>query len=265
MDQNDLKLKEKNLFDRWDQKHKLDDDLAAVDAAGNKGFSYDGAGNEYAIQHQKILFINKQTNSDGNDSIDIRDIMNTKKNDEYTNLGKAGFLFWKTVSAYASILFSVENEVTKSTEEILERAMEVGQKDWSFQLRKCSMINFCKFPGKRVSDVKFLSSYAERYYELISEQIYLYQPNIIVFGGTWNLLENLFIKTSLNTSGDCHSLFSARLRAYQKSTEFCAIEAYHPAAWTAKDVKDLRCARLASLCNLLPEINSCLNRILKNE
>jgi len=137
--------------------------------------------NKYVTQDYKIMWILKEVNSvDDNDEWDLRDLI-TKLKQEYGILnGWAGTFNPIVYSTYGIVNNKFWNEIpnTDADPEIID------------VLKQIAYVNIKKIPGGAVvNHTNLLNSYNIQK-DILKSQIDLFEPNIIICGGTFSYIKN---------------------------------------------------------------------------
>lgn len=170
----------------------------------------------------KILWILKEANSPEDEAWDYQSLLridNLKSKQEllsiisikrviYTSYGLLnGFKQWADFP-------NIKNEeVYSSAEEI-------------------AYININKMPAGSTSDDNLIYSAYERYKDVISKQIKVYDPDILIFGNT---LKYLFDDLDLNNNEKKYYDEKTGNTTYFKKNNKLYIHAWHPGKWTTKE------------------------------
>ncbi len=198
-----LKEKQEKLFDEWKAKYKY--------------FSPDGIVDFYAYKNAslKITFILKETNEKEDDGgYDLT---------EFLRDGAVGGCIWNNVSRFsAGIILKKDFDTVES----------IDENDRKQYLSPISVINLKKTPGKATSNYAEIEKFAKDDREFIKKQVDLYDPEIIICGGTGNIL----IKNILDLDTSSWTYVSKYLR-YLVYDDKLIVDTYHPACRKSK--KDL--------------------------
>lgn len=98
-------------------------------------------------------------------------------------------------------------------------------------LKDIAWINLSKMAGKSISDGQFKKQFKLHWAEIVKKQIDVYDPNIIIFGNTFDIC-----KKELFPKGYELILKKPLVHLY-KTGKMLLIYAYHPGWWGVKDAE----------------------------
>lgn len=138
----------------------------------------------------------------------IREAINTKTNFNQFVGGK------RTFSKMIYVNYGIQNGLLRKEMKPVEKTPEMLE-----ALKSSAYINIKKIPGQTSSTPKVIQQFYNKDKEIILQQIDTIKPNIIICGGTFNLLVNdLKLKQIVK-----HNSVS-----YVSTEKFIIIRAYHP-------------------------------------
>jgi len=94
-------------------------------------------------------------------------------------------------------------------------------------VKNIAYINVSKFPGKSKSDPSLLREAYDNYKDLLLQQIELFEPDVVIFGGTID-----YFRSDLHLEGEYEKKESAW---YRVTAGRLYIQAYHPAQRNTAD------------------------------
>lgn len=178
----------------------------------NKSPIFDGIVNEEEYQNSevKIMWILKDANSTGeDDSYDLRDAINNLKT-EYGIRKGWGKTFSKIIYVSEGILNKTKWDdipFPKNKPEIVDI------------LKQIAYVNIKKVGGGSQSVKSELQEHFEKSKQLLINQIDEFNPDVVIFGNTYQFFEKELGLNQMNIFGTCHAT-AKKNRIY--------IDAYHP-------------------------------------
>ncbi|WP_396601487.1 hypothetical protein [Algibacter sp. R77976] len=166
---------------------------------------------EYDKASIKIMWILKEVNSENDtDEWDLRDAIKNLKTEKGIKKGWAS-TFNPIVYTTFGILHNLyweEIENTNDNPNIID------------VLKKIAYVNVKKIPGKSVAIKSELEIAFKEHKSILKSQIELYNPDVIICGGTFNIIKDVF--QNLNNKTAIHPFSS-----YENKNTII-IDAYHP-------------------------------------
>ena len=196
------KEKQNKLFSDWKKKYEY--------------FSSDGIVDFYSYNNAtlNITFILKETNEKEDGGYDLA---------EFLREGAVGGCIWNNVSRFSAGI------ILKKDFDMVEDLDKYDRKKY---LAPISVINLKKTPGKTTSNDSEIDKFAKDDREFIKNQVEIYRPDLIIFGGTGDI----FIKNILNLDTSSWTYVSDYL-SYLIYNDTIIVKTYHPACRKSK--KDL--------------------------
>jgi len=171
----------------------------------------------------KLLWILKEVNSENDtDEWDLRDALKDLKTKDGMKKG------WK--KTYLPVIYTsygiIHNIKWDDSDSIYKNP------DMVDTLKEIAVVNVKKFPGKSVANLEQLQKSYKQQKEILKEQIEVYKPDIIVCGGTFDIIKNDIIKGE----NDLQVIKEEPFSAYKQNKRII-IDAYHPAQHTITQEK----------------------------
>lgn len=166
---------------------EIDSDIAKIEYQGRKAIP-DGIVDvdEYLASDLKIMWILKEVNSEDDEGEwDMRDLFKNFK-DSTTNTGiKKG---WG--GTYLPLIYTTYGIINNKKWNDIPYIVD----DYSVVevLKKTAIVNLKKVSGLAQANVSELKSFHEEFGNTLKKQIEIYQPNVIICGGTGEFLDDLF-------------------------------------------------------------------------
>ena len=181
----EIKMKEEKIFEEYKKAfpeqadHIVYDGLASVE--------------NYMQAPVKIVFLLKEVNDEGGGGWDLRDVM---CEGERTST-------WNNVTQWTEGLFDLAKKEKEKNWEHYANITEDRRKDI---LKYIGAVNLKKIPGSYVADGNAVFSESLKNKDFLLAQLDLYQPDILICGGTfdnlyYHLLENKQPKIETTTRG----------------------------------------------------------------
>lgn len=195
-----LNKEENKLFDEWKTKHKefVPDGLVNV--------------NSYVFARPKITVILKEVNA--KNSFDLM---------SFVRKGAEGGKTWNNISRWiANILYDKD----------YDEVDYMGEKERKKYLAPISVINLKKTPGGGTANNSEIDKFAKADREFIKKQLEIYDPDIIICGGTGDML----IESVLNLDNN-NWIYLSNYLSYLIYKDKLIVKTYHPDSRISK--KDL--------------------------
>lgn len=156
-----------DLFEEWKERPIHEGKLFITDGIMNK--------EKWEKSNVKILFLLKEAYDSDPDKIKGWDLPSL--------ISKKGISakMWKSMSQWAYGLNKIHE--TGVIQPFVEKGSELAN-----YLFSSAVVNIKKSSGKSNSNTKNLASYLESDWDLIEKQIHKIDPDIVVCGNTWNLI-----------------------------------------------------------------------------
>lgn len=94
---------------------------------------------------------------------------------------------WNTVARWQYAIANLKEEID------WQRADYISNSFRKTLLKSAAVINLKKEPGNRQSNMKEIKAYAQKDLDFIKSQISIYKPDIVICGGTGNIIKELKI------------------------------------------------------------------------
>ena len=184
---------------------------------------------KYNIASPKILWILKEANSSDSDWT-MRDALKDLKNTSGKGL-KTGW-----ANTFTSIIYTTNGIFTGEDWDSMGNFYE----DESIikVLQRVAYINVKKVPGGSQADWNLIKEYYSENKNALHQQIQLINPEIIIFGGTYNFFDDDFFELFGELESDVEN---NSLHIYQNQ-DYLLLNAYHP---------NNRVIKHSTYCNLI--------------
>lgn len=173
---------------------------------------------KYLNTKTKILWINKEVNSlDDTDEWSLIDVLfnlqeKYKENKDWSN----------TFSPIVYTLYGIFNNTNwENTPNIKDNS------DILNIIRNIAYINVKKLPGGPLANQKNLLRYS-RANDILKKQIILYSPDVIVCGGTFDIMDNIFDDIYGKKYDDMKQIEISKKNRIFYDDKLIIFEAYHP-------------------------------------
>lgn len=178
----------------------------------NKPPIFDGIVNEEKYQNSevKIMWILKDANSTGeDDSYDLRDAINNLKTENGIRKG------WE--KTFNKIIYVTEGILNKTKWDNIPFPKD--KPEIVDVLKQIAYVNIKKVGGGSKSVKSELQEHFEKSKQLLINQIDEFNPDVVIFGNTYQFFEKELGLNQMNIFGTCHAT-AKKNRIY--------IDAYHP-------------------------------------
>jgi len=185
---NIIKQQEEALFAQW--------------KGQNKNWVKDGAVNpeSFINSNPKVLYILKEANGGKEKDWKGGDLR------EYLNKYADRWQTWNTVARWQYAIAHLKEEIVWNSVDRISKSIR------KTLLKNAVVINLKKVPGDQQSNMKEIKAFAQKDSEFIKAQISIYKPNIVICGGTGDIVKEL---------GLLGSFF--KWEKSSRGIEFCAI------------------------------------------
>jgi len=176
-----------------------------------RNFFRDGVFNESKFKSSKvkILFLLKEINGNENDSWDLREIVkDNTRSATWINAGKIHYILNNNYPHYNNILNLNEQEITQSINSI-------------------ASINLSKKAGKGKANYSRIYKEATDKFRLWKTQIDIINPDIVICGGTFDIVQELFEKNKIIDKKEIKETSNGMNYFYHNKMPF--IDFVHPA------------------------------------
>lgn len=164
---------------------EIEEDFKKVEFNGWKGAFIDGIINptNYLVAHSKIMWILKEVNSDEEDRTLLINFLRNPK-DEVSGIKKG----WAgTFNRIAYTTYGILNDKLWHQIPNIHESYQVIQ-----SINDIAYTNVKKVPGGSRSQYEELVEFHNKYGWILEKQIKLYEPEIIICGGTGDILDKMF-------------------------------------------------------------------------
>ena len=201
---NTIKQQEEALFAKW--------------KGAQTNWVKDGAVNPeaYAISNPKVLYILKEANGGKEKQWaggDLRDLLNKPTR----------WQTWNNVARWQYAIAHLEKSIDWKEVDYISKSKRTEL------LNNISVINLKKVPGSKQSNMNEIKSFAQKDIAFIKAQIAIYKPNIVICGGTGNIVKELKIMGSFSKWNT-----SKRGIEYCNLNQTIILNFKHPGVYSAK-------------------------------
>ena len=199
---------------------KIEGNLNKFDEILGRRCTRDGVIDEkqYLEAPIKILWILKEPNSPDDDIYDMRKGIATLLDGDVIHKDWA-----KTFTALAYSTYGILNNKTEEYYPKIEGNAPVVE-----SLQKTAFINVKKLPGKSFAIKKELRDFYSRYNLLLKEQIEIINPDVLIFGGSFDLFEKEWFE--IFGSKLYEDISKTHIQEYQYGDKLL-LSTHHPGQW----------------------------------
>lgn len=173
----------------------------------------------------KILWINKEVNSAGdNHAWSLIDVLNNLKSKLKDETG-----WGNTFTPIIYTLYGIFNQTNwENTPDIVEE-YEIAE-----IIKNIAYINAKKLPGGAKANYNEVRKYSSEN-DILKRQITLFKPDVIICGGTFDILDNIFEEIYGEAYDNMKAIPNTAKNRIYYNEDIIIFEAYHPGQTTIKE------------------------------